>query len=67
MMANMGDLAACIRIMPTGGPLFTAQAPLLPVFFLGALAVDARHKQASRKWFEDVVSAPVRSVSLSPL
>lgn len=50
--------------MPTSGIFFTAQAPLLPVFLLGLLAVDPRHVQVSRQWFEMVVSAPLRSVSL---
>lgn len=63
-MSNIDDLARCIRIMPTSGSLFTAQAPLLPVFLLGMLAVDPTHVQVSRAWFESVVSAPVRSVSL---
>jgi hypothetical protein len=63
VLANLTDLAKCIRIMPTSGPRFTAQAPLLPVFFLGMLATQPDHKQASRAWFEQVVRTPVRSVS----
>ena len=60
----MGDLSSCIRIMPTDGPLFTAQAPLLPIFLLGSLAIDQEQRQVSEKWFEQVVAAPVLSVSL---
>lgn len=58
----MTDLAKCIRIMPTSGSHFTAQAPLLPVFFLGLLATDPDHKWVSQAWFEQVVQTPVRSV-----
>lgn len=49
--------------MPTSGSQFTAQAPLLPVFFLGLLATHPDHKMVSRNWFEAVVMTPVRSVS----
>jgi hypothetical protein len=59
----MDDLAKCIRIMPTSGSYFTAQAPLLPVFFLGLLATNPTHKEVSRGWFKEVVNTPVRSVS----
>lgn len=59
----MNDLAKCINIMPTSGTHFTAQAPLLPVFFLGMLATDPAHREISRGWFEQVVNTPVRSVS----
>jgi hypothetical protein len=63
VLANMDDLAKCIRIMPTSGQLFTAQAPLLPVFFLGLLATNPAHKEVSRAWFQQVTNTPVRSVS----
>jgi hypothetical protein len=49
--------------MPTSGSHFTAQAPLLPVFFLGLLATEPIHKEVSMGWFEQVVQTPVRSVS----
>lgn len=49
--------------MPTSGSHFTAQAPLLPVFFLGLLATETVHKDVSMDWFEQVVQTPVRSVS----
>jgi hypothetical protein len=63
VLANLEDLSKCIRIMPTSGSHFTAQAPLLPVFFLGLLATDPKHKSVSKDWFEKVVETPVRSVS----
>ncbi|KAI5464724.1 fungal-specific transcription factor domain-containing protein [Mariannaea sp. PMI_226] len=66
VMSNMGDLAKCISVMPTSGSAFTAQAPLLPVFFLGLLATDPKHKIVSQRWFEQVVQTPVRS-SVPPL
>ncbi|KAH7185781.1 fungal-specific transcription factor domain-containing protein [Fusarium flagelliforme] len=66
VLANMNDLAKCINIMPTSGTHFTAQAPLLPVFFLGMLATDPAHREISRGWFEQVVNTPVRS-SVPPL
>ncbi|KAF7533350.1 hypothetical protein G7Z17_g13524 [Cylindrodendrum hubeiense] len=66
LLSNLADLAKCIRIMPTSGSHFTAQAPLLPVFFLGLLATDPDHKYVSQAWFEQVVRTPVRS-SVPPL
>ncbi|RGP67385.1 hypothetical protein FSPOR_6041 [Fusarium sporotrichioides] len=66
VLANMDDLAKCIRIMPTSGSHFTAQAPLLPVFFLGLLATNPAHKEVSRGWFQQVTNTPVRS-SVPPL
>ncbi|KAF5979012.1 hypothetical protein FCOIX_5556 [Fusarium coicis] len=66
VLANLDDLARCIRIMPTSGSHFTAQAPLLPVFFLGLLATKPLHKNVSMDWFEQVVLTPVRS-SVPPL
>ncbi|KAK7575135.1 hypothetical protein V3481_017100 [Fusarium oxysporum f. sp. vasinfectum] len=59
--AKLEDLAKCIQIMPTSGPHFTAQAPLLPVFFLGLLAIEPEHKAIAMDWFEPVVSTPVRN------
>ncbi|KAG7408424.1 hypothetical protein Forpe1208_v012031 [Fusarium oxysporum f. sp. rapae] len=61
VLAKLEDLAKCIKIMPTSGPHFTAQAPLLPVFFLGLLATTPEHKNIAKDWFESVVSTPVRS------
>ncbi|KAH7237839.1 hypothetical protein B0J15DRAFT_516446 [Fusarium solani] len=51
----------CIRIIPTSGPCFTAQAPLLPAFILGLLAIGTDHKKVSQTWFEQVLKTPVRS------
>ncbi len=61
---NIADLAKCISIMPTSGPVFTAQAPLLPVFFLGLLATVEEHVQVAEIWFQQVIKTPVRSVRL---
>uniref|UniRef100_A0A4E9EPU3 Transcription factor domain-containing protein n=1 Tax=Gibberella zeae TaxID=5518 RepID=A0A4E9EPU3_GIBZA len=66
VVANMDNLTKCIRIMPTSGLFFTAQAPLLPVFFLGLLATRPAHKNVSNGWFQRVTSTPVRS-SVPPL
>lgn len=63
VLAYVSDLAKTISVMPTSGSYFTAQAPLFPVFLLGLLAVEPAHKAVSTKWFESVVSTPVRSVS----
>ncbi|KAF4471726.1 hypothetical protein FALBO_1366 [Fusarium albosuccineum] len=52
--------------MPTLGSHFTAQAPLLPVFFLGMLATKDSDKEVSQRWFDAVVQTPVRS-SVPPL
>lgn len=52
--------------MPTQGRLFTAQAPLFPVFLLGVLGLQEEHRETSRQWFEKVIQTPVRSVSLYP-
>ncbi|ODA82236.1 hypothetical protein RJ55_00743 [Drechmeria coniospora] len=66
VVENLSDLAKCIRIMPTSGYIFTAQAPLFPVFLLGMLATKWEHKQVSKTWFDEVISTPVRS-SVPPL
>ncbi|KFA54717.1 hypothetical protein S40293_00769 [Stachybotrys chartarum IBT 40293] len=66
VVANLDDLAQCIRVMPTSGSIFTAQAPLFPVFLLGLLATVPKHKKVSVAWFDQVVQAPVRS-SVPPL
>ncbi|KIL92340.1 hypothetical protein FAVG1_04750 [Fusarium avenaceum] len=66
VIANLSDLTKCIRIMPTSGSHFTAQAPLLPVFLLGMLATHHDHKNVAQNWFEQVVQTPARS-SVPPL
>lgn len=63
VMANLDDLAQCIRVMPTSGTHFTAQAPLFPVFLLGLVSTAPTHLETSRYWLEQVVQTPVRSVS----
>ncbi|KAH8715466.1 hypothetical protein HC256_004285 [Beauveria bassiana] len=63
---NIADLAKCISIMPTSGSIFTAQAPLLPVFFLGLLATVEEHVLVADAWFQHVIETPVRS-SVPPL
>lgn len=64
VIANLSYLAKCISIMPTSGHHFTAQAPLFPVFLLGMLATVAEHAKIAQAWFDNVTSAPVRSVRI---
>ncbi|KGQ02538.1 hypothetical protein BBAD15_g12251 [Beauveria bassiana D1-5] len=59
---NIADLAKCISIMPTSGFIFTAQAPLLPVFLLGLLATVEEHVLVADAWFQHVIETPVRSL-----
>ncbi|KAJ6783549.1 hypothetical protein PWT90_10636 [Aphanocladium album] len=66
VLATLSDLAKSISIMPTSGPVFTAQAPLLPVFLLGLLATVEEHEQVAHAWFQQVIRTPVRS-SVPPL
>ncbi|KAK4073097.1 transcriptional regulator family: Fungal Specific TF [Purpureocillium lilacinum] len=66
VMSTLDNLAACIRVMPTSGFKFTAQAPLFPVFLLGVVATRPDHRMTSKTWFDEVVSTPVRS-SVPPL
>lgn len=66
VLCNLNDLAKCISIMPTSGYIFTAQAPLLPVFFLGLLSTLPKHRAVAVAWFEQVICIPVRS-SVPPL
>ncbi|KAF4464582.1 hypothetical protein FALBO_8576 [Fusarium albosuccineum] len=61
LVANMTDLAKCVRVMPTSGSYFTPQALLLPVFFLGMLATVPEHQDVSRDWFEKVIQVPIWS------
>ncbi|RSL78767.1 hypothetical protein CEP52_017604, partial [Fusarium oligoseptatum] len=61
VVGQMDDLARCIRIIPTSGPYFTAQAPLVPVFILSLLAINPDHKKVSQTWFGQVLKTPVRS------
>ncbi|KAM3451698.1 hypothetical protein MY3296_005110 [Beauveria thailandica] len=66
VVVNLADLAKTISIMPTSGLVFTAQAPLLPVFVLGLLATVEDHVQVAHDWFQQVIYTPVRS-SVPPL
>ncbi|XWW98598.1 hypothetical protein V2A60_006598 [Cordyceps javanica] len=66
VVSNLADLAKSIAIMPTSGLVFTAQAPLLPVFFLGLLATVPDHAEVAHAWFQQVIHTPVRS-SVPPL
>ncbi|KAL3952866.1 hypothetical protein ACCO45_012809 [Purpureocillium lilacinum] len=66
VVSTLTVLATCVRVMPTSGFQFTAQAPLFPVFLLGLLATCHHHKAVSQTWFDEVVSTPVRS-SVPPL
>jgi Fungal specific transcription factor domain len=50
-------LAGIVRRMPCAGPLFTAQAPFLPVFLLGLVSTLPEHRDAARQWFETVITA----------
>lgn len=65
VIANFELLAACIRLMPTSGPLFTAQAPFFPVFLLGLMAPKqpAALRHCAYNWFDAVTSTSCRSVS----
>ncbi|KAJ6436929.1 zinc finger-like protein [Purpureocillium lavendulum] len=66
VVLTLKDLAMCVKLMPTSGFHFTAQAPLFPVFLLGMLATSQDHRMVSNTWFDEVVSTPVRS-SVPPL
>lgn len=63
VVLQMAYLAACISRMPTSGSLFSAQAPLFPVFLLGLLAVRSEHDLCASHWFESVIRTSCRSVS----
>jgi hypothetical protein len=62
---QLEDLAMCIKITPTSGPLFTAQAPLFPVFLLGLLATIPHQVAVADNWFSDVTKAQIRNVSMA--
>ncbi|KAK1976976.1 hypothetical protein LZ30DRAFT_602334 [Colletotrichum cereale] len=55
------ELAKCIRMMPTSGTFFTAQAPFFPVFLLGVVAIHEAHVQCALDWFQSVISTSCRS------
>ncbi|KAH7199091.1 uncharacterized protein B0J16DRAFT_393191 [Fusarium flagelliforme] len=61
---HLEALAKCIQAVPTSGPYFTANAPILPVFLLGLLS--AKNKGVAQDWFERVLQVPVRSKQIWP-
>jgi hypothetical protein len=64
VLERLSLLAECTAHMPCSGPVFTAQAPFLPVFLLGFLATEDSHRVAASNWFETVITATsCRSVS----
>ncbi|OBR09270.1 hypothetical protein CH63R_08035 [Colletotrichum higginsianum IMI 349063] len=61
VVSQISELAKCIRVMPTSGTFFTAQAPFFPVFLLGVLALHESHVQCALDWFHSVISTSCRS------
>ncbi|KAF2458504.1 fungal-specific transcription factor domain-containing protein [Lineolata rhizophorae] len=52
----LSRLCRYIDWMPTSGPLFTAQAPLLSVFIAGTVAFRPESRRIVRDWMESVSS-----------
>ncbi|KAF2456597.1 fungal-specific transcription factor domain-containing protein [Lineolata rhizophorae] len=67
VMTNCRRLSECVRRMPCYGPLFTAQAPLFPVFLLGLVSVSEEDFGIARNWFETVLSATSCRSSVPPV
>lgn len=63
VLQQASSLAARIRVMPTSGVFFTAQAPFFPVFLLGVVAVEEEHVKCALDWFTKVTEGGCRSVS----
>ncbi|OHE90521.1 hypothetical protein CORC01_14190 [Colletotrichum orchidophilum] len=61
VVSEVLQLVKCVRMMPTYGTFFTAQAPFFPVFLLGIVATQEAHSLCALKWFESVVSTGCRS------
>ncbi|KAF9876278.1 hypothetical protein CkaCkLH20_06221 [Colletotrichum karsti] len=61
VLLQASKLAATIRVMPTSGCMFTAQAPFFPVFLLGIVAVEKDHCECAMEWFEAVIETKCRS------
>ncbi|KAF6813820.1 hypothetical protein CSOJ01_04385 [Colletotrichum sojae] len=61
VLQQASSLAARIRVMPTSGVFFTAQAPFFPVFLLGVVAVEEEHVKCALDWFTKVTAAGCRS------
>ncbi|KAL8714149.1 MAG: hypothetical protein Q9220_001877 [cf. Caloplaca sp. 1 TL-2023] len=53
---RLNVLLRCIERTPATGELFTAQAPLFPVFIAGLVAFRAEDRQVVRDWFEATLS-----------
>jgi hypothetical protein len=64
VLSTIVDLAHCVRILPTSGHVFTAQSPLLPVFFLGLLGTVEPQRNLCHQWMIRVQQNPGRSVSV---
>ncbi|KAG9250645.1 fungal-specific transcription factor domain-containing protein [Emericellopsis atlantica] len=58
---TLEELSTCVSILPTHGNLFTAEAPLFPVFYLGLLATEPRHREVAVAWFQGVIRTSTRS------
>ncbi|KAK2006736.1 hypothetical protein LZ32DRAFT_543308 [Colletotrichum eremochloae] len=61
VVSLVAELVKCIRMMPTSGTFFTAQAPFFPVFLLGVVAIYEAHVQCALDWFHSVISTSCRS------
>ncbi|KAK1994997.1 hypothetical protein LX36DRAFT_583312 [Colletotrichum falcatum] len=61
VLSLVTELVRCIRVMPTSGPFFTAQAPFFPVFLLAVVAIHEAHVQCALDWFRSVISTSCRS------
>lgn len=63
VISRVSELVRCIRMMPTSGNLFTAQAPFFPVFLLGIVSIHEAHSKCALDWFHSVIRTGCRSVS----
>ncbi|GKT46568.1 uncharacterized protein ColSpa_06749 [Colletotrichum spaethianum] len=61
VISRVSELVRCVRVMPTSGTFFTAQAPFFPVFLLGIVAIHEAHVQCALGWFQSVISTSCRS------
>ncbi|OHX01260.1 hypothetical protein CSPAE12_00064 [Colletotrichum incanum] len=61
VVSRVSELVRCIRVMPTSGTFFTAQAPFFPVFLLGIVAIHEAHIQCALDWFQSVIGTSCRS------
>ncbi|RVX74905.1 hypothetical protein B0A52_01182 [Exophiala mesophila] len=51
---TLSQLLECISYQPTDGILFTAQAPLFPVFVAGAVSLTEQDRKIVNAWFDGV-------------